>query len=202
MTKRSWVQTEIRCRLLRTLCFSGYEWDKSIGILCSCCMEKKSHKGDFSNAFQTTELIESKIYISIPEGLEFLNGAIDRQNCCFLWYNAINGLKQSGHKFKRNFMIKSRWLDSKVLPPIHVYTSNLKKVNLCCLGLSVIYLENGSYPNQIVKIAKCCKQLQVTKPASSLCIALKSLKEDKELFEKKDKFSVISSTYLYIQDLV
>jgi hypothetical protein len=37
--------------------------------------------------------------MAIPDGFEFLHAEIDKEKCCLLWYNAITGLKQSGHDF-------------------------------------------------------------------------------------------------------
>jgi hypothetical protein len=65
-------------------------------------MEKKAKKVDITNAIQTTELKDSTIYMSIPEEFKFLHPEIDNHNF-LLWYNAINGLKQSGHDFNKKF---------------------------------------------------------------------------------------------------
>ena len=60
-------------------------------------------KGDVTNSFQTTELMHSMVYMEIPEGFQLLVPEVDRDKCCLLWYNGINGLKQFGHDFNKNF---------------------------------------------------------------------------------------------------
>jgi len=81
----------------------------------------KPKKGDVTYVLQTTEFKDSTISMSIFEGFGFLYPEIGKHNCCLMWHNAINGLKQSRNAF------------TKISSPC------------CWLGIPAIPKQNGWY---------------------------------------------------------
>jgi len=47
--------------------------------------------------------VGSKIHMAIPDGFEFLHPEIDKEKFYLLGRDSINGVKQSGHDFNKQF---------------------------------------------------------------------------------------------------
>jgi len=66
-------------------------------------LRRSLKKGEVSNAFQTTELVGSKIHTTLPHELDLLPSEIEKGLCFLLWYIAINGLKQCENNCNKKF---------------------------------------------------------------------------------------------------